>query len=142
AVGIVIVAVAGLGYTTVALVGLARASVTDVADRFGYGILPLAAYLAMLAAAGPGYFAGRTRRLCFGRSRIASSCDKHPQCLGLDARFCAPNRKQKVGYPSDADTSCASANHAWSAWPNQDIHAVTRRVLTHSSRRSASASVG
>src|SRR5215472_100253 len=52
AVGIVLVAVAGLGYTTVVLVGLARASVTDVADRFGYGILPLAAYLAMLAAAG------------------------------------------------------------------------------------------
>jgi len=36
----------------VVLVGLARASVTHVADRFGYGILPLAAYLAMLAAAG------------------------------------------------------------------------------------------
>ena len=51
AVGIVLVAIAGLGYTTVVLVGLARASVTDVADRFGYGILPLAAYLAMLAAA-------------------------------------------------------------------------------------------
>jgi len=52
AIGIVLVAVAGLGYTTVVLVGLARASVRDIADRFGYGILPLAAYLAMLAAAG------------------------------------------------------------------------------------------
>jgi hypothetical protein len=48
----VLVAVAGLGYTTLVLVGLARASVSDIADRFGYGILPSAAYLAMLAAAG------------------------------------------------------------------------------------------
>ena len=46
-----LVAIAGLGYTTVVLVGLARASIRDP-DRFGYGILPLAAYLAMLAAAG------------------------------------------------------------------------------------------
>jgi hypothetical protein len=52
AIGIVLVAVAGLGYTTVVLVGLARASVSDIADRFGYGIFPLASYLAMLAAAG------------------------------------------------------------------------------------------
>jgi hypothetical protein len=52
AIGIVLVAVAGLGYTTVVLVGLARASVSDTADRFGYGIFPLASYLAMLAAAG------------------------------------------------------------------------------------------
>jgi hypothetical protein len=34
------------------LVGLARASITDIADRFGYGLFPLAAYLAMLASAG------------------------------------------------------------------------------------------
>jgi hypothetical protein len=34
------------------LVGLARALITDIADRFGYGFLPLAAYLAILAAAG------------------------------------------------------------------------------------------
>jgi len=52
AIGIVLVAVAGLGYTTLVLVGLAHASVSDIADRFGYGILPSAAYLAMLAAAG------------------------------------------------------------------------------------------
>jgi hypothetical protein len=52
AIGIAAVAVAGLGYTTVVLVGLARASINDVADRFGYGILPLAAYAVMLAAAG------------------------------------------------------------------------------------------
>lgn len=54
AIGIVLVAVAGLVYTTVVLVGLARASVSDIADRFGYGICPLAAYLAVLAAAGLG----------------------------------------------------------------------------------------
>jgi hypothetical protein len=51
-VGIAAVAVAGLVYTTMVLVGLARASVTDIADRFGYGLFPLAAYLAMLASAG------------------------------------------------------------------------------------------
>jgi hypothetical protein len=52
AIGITLVAVAGLAYTTVVLVGLARASVSDIADRFGYGIFPMASYLAMLAAAG------------------------------------------------------------------------------------------
>jgi hypothetical protein len=52
AAGIVLVAIAGLGYTSVVLVGLARASVSDTADRFGYGFFPLTAYLAMLAAAG------------------------------------------------------------------------------------------
>ena len=52
AIGFALIAVAGLGYTTVVLVGLARASITDIADRFGYGIIPLAAYLAILAVAG------------------------------------------------------------------------------------------
>jgi hypothetical protein len=52
AIGITLVAVGGLAYTTVVLVGLARASVSDIADRFGYGIFPMASYLAMLAAAG------------------------------------------------------------------------------------------
>jgi hypothetical protein len=52
AIGIALVATAGLAYTTVVLVGLASALVTDIADRFGYGICPLAAYLAVLASAG------------------------------------------------------------------------------------------
>ena len=52
ALGIALVAVAGLGYTTVVLVGLARASISDIADRFGYGIFPMASYVAMLAAGG------------------------------------------------------------------------------------------
>ncbi len=52
AIGITLVAVAGLAYTTVVLVGLARASVSDIADRLGYGIFPMASYLAMLATAG------------------------------------------------------------------------------------------
>ena len=51
-IGIAAVAIAGLGYTTVVLVGLARASISDIADRFGYGILPLMSYVTMLAAAG------------------------------------------------------------------------------------------
>lgn len=52
AIGFALIAVTGLGYTTLVLVGLARASISDVADRFGYGIIPLAAYLAILAVAG------------------------------------------------------------------------------------------
>jgi hypothetical protein len=52
ATGVALVAIAGLGYSSVVLVGLARASVSDVADRFGYGFFPLAAYVAMLATAG------------------------------------------------------------------------------------------
>jgi hypothetical protein len=52
AVGIAVLALAGLSYTTVVLVGLGRASVSDIADRLGYGICPLAAYLAILASAG------------------------------------------------------------------------------------------
>ncbi len=52
AVCIALVAIAGCGYTTVVLVGLARASISDTADRFGYGFCPLAAYLGILAAAG------------------------------------------------------------------------------------------
>jgi len=52
AIGIAAIAVTGLAYTTVVLVGLARASITDTADRLGYGFFPLMAYLTMLAAAG------------------------------------------------------------------------------------------
>src|SRR5437588_10053156 len=52
AAGIAVLAIAGLSYTTVVLVGLGRASVGDIADRLGYGICPLAAYLAILASAG------------------------------------------------------------------------------------------
>ena len=52
AVGIAVLAIAGLSYTTVVLVGLGRASVRDIADRLGYGMCPLAAYLAILASAG------------------------------------------------------------------------------------------
>lgn len=51
AIGILAVAIAGLGYTTVVLIGLGRASISDIADRLGYGFCPLSAYLAMLAAA-------------------------------------------------------------------------------------------
>ena len=35
AVGLAVLAIAGLSYTTVVLVGLARASVSDIADRLG-----------------------------------------------------------------------------------------------------------
>ena len=49
---IALLAVIGMAYTTFVMVELARASISDVADRFGYGLLPLAPYLGMLAAAG------------------------------------------------------------------------------------------
>jgi hypothetical protein len=49
---IALLAVIGMAYTTVVMVGLARASISDAADRLGYGLLPLAAYLGMLASAG------------------------------------------------------------------------------------------
>jgi hypothetical protein len=52
AVGFAAVGIAGLGYTTVVLVGLARASINDAADRLGYGLCPLVAYLGIVAAAG------------------------------------------------------------------------------------------
>jgi hypothetical protein len=47
---IALMAVIGMAYTTIVMVGLARASISDAADRLGYGLLPLAAYLGMLAA--------------------------------------------------------------------------------------------
>ena len=49
---IALLAVIGMSYTTIVMVGLARASISDAADRLGYGLIPLAAYLGMLAAAG------------------------------------------------------------------------------------------
>lgn len=66
AIGITLVAVAGLAYTTVVLVGLARASVSDIADRFGYGFCPLAAYLAMLAARGSSFRAPHSPPIFWG----------------------------------------------------------------------------
>jgi hypothetical protein len=51
AVSIALVAMIGIVFTIIVLVGLARASISDTADRLGYGVCPLAAYLAMLVAA-------------------------------------------------------------------------------------------
>jgi hypothetical protein len=95
AIGIVVVAVAGLGYTTLVLVGLARASIRDTADRFGYGLFPLAAYHA--GGGGIGFFTGRIQRRYFSRGRTSSACSEHSQCLGPDALFRSPNREQKLG---------------------------------------------
>jgi hypothetical protein len=54
-----------------------------------------------------GYFTPRTGRRCFGGSRPCSPCGEHSQCLGPDARFCAPNRKQKLRHLSDRDKPSA-----------------------------------
>jgi hypothetical protein len=48
---VTVVAVAGLGFSAVVLIGVVHRT-ADTADRFGYGTLPLAAYTAGLAAAG------------------------------------------------------------------------------------------
>lgn len=78
----------------------------------------------MLAAAAVIISPGERRRH-FSRSHTSSPCSKHPQCLGPHVRFCPPNRKQKDGHISGPRvTWCASANRAWSAWANQDIHAA------------------
>jgi hypothetical protein len=45
-----IIALAGLAYTIFILVRVMRSSAADIADRFGYGASPLAAYAAALAA--------------------------------------------------------------------------------------------
>jgi hypothetical protein len=45
-----ITALAGLAYTIFILVRVMRSSAADIADRFGYGASPLAAYAAALAA--------------------------------------------------------------------------------------------
>jgi hypothetical protein len=49
---VTIVALAGLGFSIVVLIGVLRYAGSDLADRFGYGGSPLAAYAAALAAAG------------------------------------------------------------------------------------------
>lgn len=49
---IAIAALAGLGFSIVVLIGVLHSAGSDLADRFGYGGSPLAAYAAALAAAG------------------------------------------------------------------------------------------
>jgi hypothetical protein len=95
AVGIAVLAIAGLSYTTVVLVGLGRASVRDIADRLGYGMCPLAAYLAILASAG---LAVRTRRRYFSVSLAAAPRRQYSQRLGSGAGFRAPGCKSKIRY--------------------------------------------
>ena len=98
AIGITLVAVAGLAYTTVVLVGLARASVSDIADRFGYWILPARGLSRDACRGGARHFARRTRRRYFGGRVIASSRRQHSQCLGSDAGFCAAGCNKELGY--------------------------------------------
>ena len=47
-----IVALAGIAFSVAVLIGVVRSGASDLADRFGYGGSPLAAYAAALAAAG------------------------------------------------------------------------------------------
>jgi hypothetical protein len=98
AIGIVLVAIAGLAYTTVVLVGLARASISDIADRFGYGIFPLASYVAMLAAAGLVISGAPRAADILAAALLLLLAVKYSQCLEPDAGFCASARKQELGY--------------------------------------------
>jgi hypothetical protein len=52
AVIVALLAVAGLGFSIAVLIGVLRSTISDLADRFGYGAGPLAAYVAALIAAG------------------------------------------------------------------------------------------
>jgi hypothetical protein len=52
AVIVALVAVFGFGFSIMILVGVVRSALADIADRFGYGASPLAAYAAALVAAG------------------------------------------------------------------------------------------
>jgi hypothetical protein len=51
-IAIVVVAGVGFGYSVLVCVRLIRNHTVDLADRFGYGVSPLAAYAAMIAAGG------------------------------------------------------------------------------------------
>jgi hypothetical protein len=49
---VALVALAGFGFSVAVLIGVMRSGASDLADRFGYGASPLAAYAAALVAAG------------------------------------------------------------------------------------------
>ena len=49
---ITVVALAGIGFSIVVLIGVFHSAASDIADRFGYGGSPLAAYATALVAAG------------------------------------------------------------------------------------------
>jgi hypothetical protein len=49
---VALLALAGIGFSVAVLIGVVRSAASDVADRFGYGAGPLAAYAAALVAAG------------------------------------------------------------------------------------------
>lgn len=52
AIVVALVALAGFGFSVAVLIGVLRSATSDLADRFGYGAGPLAAYAAALVAAG------------------------------------------------------------------------------------------
>jgi hypothetical protein len=52
AVIVALLALAGFGFSVAVLIGVVRSAMSDLADRFGYGAGPLAAYVAALIAAG------------------------------------------------------------------------------------------
>jgi hypothetical protein len=52
AVIVALLALAGFGFSVAILIGVMRSAASDLADRFGYGASPLAAYAAALVAAG------------------------------------------------------------------------------------------
>jgi hypothetical protein len=95
---ILLLAIAGLSYTTVVLVGLGRASVRDIADRLGYGICPLAAYLAILASAGFAVARPALGANILALALLLLSRRQFSQRLGSGAGFRAPGCKSKIRY--------------------------------------------
>ena len=52
AVIVALLALVGFGFSVAVLIGVVRSAMSDLADRFGYGASPLAAYVAAFIAAG------------------------------------------------------------------------------------------
>ena len=98
AIGITLVAIAGLAYTTVVLVGLARASISDIADRFGLRDFSAGILCGDACRGRSCHFACHTCRRYLGRIATPSARGQYPQRLGPDACFCAPGRQQGLGY--------------------------------------------
>jgi hypothetical protein len=97
-VGIAAVAVAGLAYTTMVLVGLARASITDIAEPVRLRPFPACRLSRHVGVCGTYAFTSPVWRRHSGGGIAASACRQHSQRLGSDAGFCATGGKQKIRY--------------------------------------------
>jgi hypothetical protein len=89
-----ITALAGLAYTIFILVRVMRSSAADIADRFGYGASPLAAYAAALAVSGIHLPGLHDRPSASGQRAGSAAADQYPQRLGFDPHLRAPAHRR------------------------------------------------